>query len=61
MNCENVDNYADDLFYVRHQLDGLAFVRATSGLRRDDCSRYQELCEKELVLLAAARPFAHAS
>jgi len=48
-------DYDDDLGFVRHQLDDLAYWRATCGLRPTDVLRYQELCEKEKTLLAAHR------
>jgi hypothetical protein len=58
---DHVLDYDDDLGFVRHQLDDLACWRATRGLRPKDVVRYQEPCEKEKTLLAAARRFAPAS
>jgi hypothetical protein len=60
VTCEN-SKYSNDLHLVRRQLDGLASVRATSGFCSSEHIRYQELCEKELLLLAEARSFALAS
>ena len=60
MEDHGVD-YDDDLGFVRHQLDDLAYWRATCGLQPKDLLRYQELCAKEKTLLAAARRFALAS
>jgi hypothetical protein len=60
VTCES-SKYSNDLHLVRHLLDGLAFLRATSGFRSSEEVLYQELCEKELELSAEAPSFAMAS
>ena len=43
----------EDLGYIRHKLDALAYTRAVSGLRAEDELEYRRLCERELALLEA--------
>jgi hypothetical protein len=41
----------EDLGYIRHQLDALAYARAVCGLRSRDELEYRRLCERELAIL----------
>jgi hypothetical protein len=43
----------EDLGYVRHQLDALAYARGVCGLRPKDETEYQRLCERERAMLEA--------
>jgi hypothetical protein len=43
----------EDLGYIRHQLDALAYARAVCGLRPTEETEYQRLCASELSLLEA--------
>ena len=42
-----------DLGYIRHQLDALAYARAVCGLRPKEEAAYQRLCQHELAMLEA--------
>jgi hypothetical protein len=41
----------EDLGFIRHQLDALAYARAVGGLRPSDETEYQRLCEQEQAML----------
>jgi hypothetical protein len=48
----------EDLGYIRHQLDALAYARAVSGLTPRDALEYQRLCDRELAILEAMQHWA---
>jgi hypothetical protein len=43
----------EDLGFIRHRLDALAYARAVSGLRPKDEIEYGRLCERERAMLDA--------
>jgi hypothetical protein len=43
----------EDLGFIRHQLDALAYARAVCGLRPKEELEYRRLCERELAILHA--------
>jgi hypothetical protein len=43
----------EDLGFIRHRLDALAYARAVSGLRPKDEVEYGRLCERERAMLDA--------
>jgi hypothetical protein len=43
----------EDLGFIRHQLDALAYARAVGGLRPSDETEYRRLCEQERAMLDA--------
>jgi hypothetical protein len=45
----------EDLGFIRHQLDALAYARAVCGLRPKDEIEYRRLCEKELQILESVQ------
>jgi hypothetical protein len=50
---DDLPERGDDLGYIRHQLDALAYARAVCGLRPKDELEYRRLCERELAMLEA--------
>jgi hypothetical protein len=48
----------EDLGYVRHQLDALAYARAVCGLRPKEELDYRRLCEQERAMLEALHQMA---
>ena len=51
--CDDMSERAEDLGFIRHQLDALAYARAVCGLRPKDELDYQRLCERERTILEA--------
>jgi hypothetical protein len=45
----------EDLGFIRHQLDALAYARAVCGLRPKDELEYRRLCKRELEILESVR------
>jgi hypothetical protein len=45
----------EDLTFIRHQLDALAYARTVGGLRPKDEIEYRRLCECERAMLDAVR------
>ncbi len=43
----------EDLGFIRHRLDALAYARAVGGLRPQDEIEYRRLCERERAMLDA--------
>jgi hypothetical protein len=50
---DDIPERGEDLGFIRHQLDALAYARAVCGLRPKDELEYQRLCEKEWEILTA--------
>jgi hypothetical protein len=50
---EDLAERRDDLGYVRHQLDSLAYARAVCGLRPKEEIQYRRLCQREQTMLEA--------
>jgi hypothetical protein len=50
---DDVSEREEDLGFIRHQLDALAYARAVSGLRPKDELEYQRLCQRERTILEA--------
>jgi hypothetical protein len=50
---DDVPERGEDLGFIRHQLDALAYARGVCGLRPKDELEYQRLCERELAILEA--------
>jgi hypothetical protein len=46
---------SEDLGFIRHQLDALAYARAVCGFRAKDEAEYQRLCEREREMLEAVQ------
>ena len=53
--CGDVPKGDEDLGFVRHQLDALAYARAVGGLRPRDEIEYDRLCERERAMLDEIR------
>jgi hypothetical protein len=51
---DDVPERREDLGYVRHQLDTLAYARAVCGLRPKEEIEYRRLCEREQAMLEVA-------
>jgi hypothetical protein len=45
--------HGEDLRFIRHRLDALAYARAVSGLRPKDEIEYGRICERERAMLDA--------
>lgn len=48
----------EDLGFIRHQLDALAYARGACGLRPKDEIEYRRLCEREQAMLEAVHQLA---
>jgi hypothetical protein len=46
-------DHGEDLGFIRHRLDALAYARAVGGLRPNDETEYRRLCQQEQTMLDA--------
>lgn len=57
--CGDIPEGEEDLGFIRHQLDALAYARAVGGLRPRDEFEYERLCGRERAMLDEIRLSAH--
>jgi hypothetical protein len=50
---DDLPERGEDLGFIRHRLDALAYARALCGLRPKDELEYRRLCEREWAILEA--------
>ena len=50
---DDTPDRGEDLGFIRHRFDALAYARAVSGLRPKDEIEYGRLCERERAMLDA--------
>jgi hypothetical protein len=50
---DHIHERGEDLGFIRHQLDALAYARAAGGLGPNDEIEYERLCERECAMLDA--------
>ena len=53
--CDDIPEGDEDLGFIRHRLDALAYARAVGGLGRKEEIEYVRLCLREQALLDAIR------
>jgi hypothetical protein len=51
--CDDTADRGEDLGFIRHRLDALAYARAVGGLRPKEEVEYGRLCERERAMLDA--------
>jgi hypothetical protein len=53
--CDDIPGGDEDLGFIRHRLDALAYARAVGGLGPKDEIEYGRLCQREHAMLDAIR------